>query len=152
MENRMTVNGDCALDSPRSICSNLRRSPRNLSCSRSSGFPMPSTAAMSHNSSRLSKPDFPEILVVIVPSDVSDIVSIALLSFCITSSGLILSKLTSISPLSKFEFYPAETKIRKRNGFNQLINCPISAMRHNNNYSRANRKIRSVSTCISLKK
>ena len=128
MENRMTVNGDCALDSPRSICSNLRRSTRNLSCSRSSGFPMPSTAAMSHN------------------------VSIALLSFCITSSGLILSKLTSISPLSKFEFYPAETKIRKRNGFNQLINCPISAMRHNNNYSRANRKIRSVSTCISLKK
>lgn len=78
--------------SPSSICSSFRRSTRNLSWCRSSGLPMPSTAAMSRSSSRLSKPDLPDTLVPTVPSDVSDIVSVALLSFCITSSGLILSE------------------------------------------------------------
>lgn len=78
-------------NSPRSICSNFRRSTRNLSWCKSSGLPIPSIVAMSRNSSRLSKPDLPETLVVTVPSEVSDIVSAALLSFCITSSGRILS-------------------------------------------------------------
>jgi len=55
---------------------------------------MPSTAARSRSSSRLSKPDLPDTLVVAVPSDVSDIVSAARrcspLFTTTTSSGLIL--------------------------------------------------------------
>lgn len=116
--------------SPRSICSSLRRSTRNRSWCRSSGSLMPSKAARSPISSRLSKPDLPETLVVAVPSDVSDIVSAARRSLWTISSGLILSN-KCVHRRLRLPHSRRDTANRRRDGIREIARvrhtslCPL---------------------------